>query len=490
MFFNQSKFTNLNTTKSNGNTQQATFETILTEEQNNRHHSLDEKSNKPDIIYGDSLQEQKPGMHFTNGRTMKIYAQQAVDHSKLQLLRERLDKLELQAEELLSKIDDETDIYHLSPEILQLLKKWSTIDSQIQNELFKNEKQLNVDLMLQSQDREFIKNNFIEKELHGLIEKLQNAMNDTELSNQDRVRFTKWINRLSDVNVSSSQNSMLSLLKTIKGELEQFMKVTESNRPLSAPLHVQLSRLITRLNDGSKMNVIHASSNESQLGTEEKTLWKELVKVYQKRRNFESIDQTDARVQRKDVSNWLSNMLERQAAHPGVVNQTGMNVTNMPMSKIEQYIIHLNQAQGAPPVDQQLIDEFQKILQTSKFLSQSNGKMQLSLSLRPENLGDMMVRFVQIDGDMAVKITVSSQAAKEMLEKNLHQLRNVFSPHQVMIERQELNLQSVNELQQNNHEEEENGEQQEKHQNRDESQHEDDDDFEMFLQEILMNERV
>src|SRR5699024_7038317 len=160
------------------------------------------------------------------------------------------------------------------------------------------------------------------------------------------------------------------------------------------------------------------------------------------------------------------------------------------MSKIEQYVIHLNHTQSGSSVEQQIIDEFQKIMQTSKLLSQPNGRMQLSLSLRPENLGDVMIRFVQIDGEMAVKITVSSQAAKEILEKNLHQLRNVFSPHQVVIERQKLNLQSENELQQNHHEEEESCEQQEEqHQNQDDGQHEIE-YFEMFLKKILMNEKV
>lgn len=43
---------------------------------------------------------------------------------------------------------------------------------------------------------------------------------------------------------------------------------------------------------------------------------------------------------------------------------------------------------------------------------------------------------MKIDGEMTVKITVMSQAAKELLEKNIHQLRHLFSPNQVVVERQ------------------------------------------------------
>src|SRR5699024_12226127 len=94
--------------------------------------------------------------------------------------------------------------------------------------------------------------------------------------------------------------------------------------------------------------------------------------------------------------------------------QKSMTFTSsMPLSKIEQYVIHLNQTQNAQPADQQLIEQFQKVMKTSKFLTMQNGTSQLNMTLRPENLGDMMVKLTQMNGEMTVKIVVTSAAAKE-----------------------------------------------------------------------------
>ncbi|WP_188205808.1 flagellar hook-length control protein FliK [Alkalibacillus aidingensis] len=109
------------------------------------------------------------------------------------------------------------------------------------------------------------------------------------------------------------------------------------------------------------------------------------------------------------------------------------------MSKLEQYTIHLSRTGGGQQTSssnqQQIIEQLQKIIQSSQF-GRSNGTNQLTIQLKPANLGNMTLQFTQIDGQMAVKISVMSHAAKEMLENNLNQLRHMFSPSQVVIERQ------------------------------------------------------
>src|SRR5699024_20730 len=96
-----------------------------------------EKNNMLDITYGESLQEQEQVMHFIHGEKAEIHIQQMMDHSNPQHLQQKLDKLALQAEELIAKVDDETDVAFVSPKILQLLEEWSSIDSQMQDELYK-----------------------------------------------------------------------------------------------------------------------------------------------------------------------------------------------------------------------------------------------------------------------------------------------------------------------------------------------------------------
>src|SRR5699024_10870850 len=162
----------MNTAKGEEINQQGTFETVLNEEQSNRYNSY-EKNNMLDITYGESLQEQAQLMHCIHGERAKIHIQQMMDHSNPQHLQQKLDKLALQAEELIAKVDDETDVAFVSPKILQLLEEWSSIDSQMQDELYKNESHSNVDI-IQSQANQHINSDFIEKELHELIDMLQN----------------------------------------------------------------------------------------------------------------------------------------------------------------------------------------------------------------------------------------------------------------------------------------------------------------------------
>src|SRR5699024_6022050 len=110
----------------------------------------------------------------------------------------------------------------------------------------------------------------------------------------------------------------------------------------------------------------------------------------------------------------------------------------IPMSKVEQYYIHVNSTQNTNSVDQQVIDQFEKIMNSSRFLSQPNGRMQLSIMLRPDHLGEMRINFTQIDGEMVVKISVHSAANKALVHRNLQQSMNIYSPQQVVIKRQEM----------------------------------------------------
>lgn len=62
---------------------------------------------------------------------------------------------------------------------------------------------------------------------------------------------------------------------------------------------------------------------------------------------------------------------------------------------------------------------------------------QLTITLNPVNLGNITVRLVEVDGEMTVKLLVTSNLTKNALETNIHQLKHVFSPHQISIEREE-----------------------------------------------------
>ncbi|TRM12403.1 flagellar hook-length control protein FliK [Lentibacillus cibarius] len=251
--------------------------------------------------------------------------------------------------------------------------------------------------------------------------------------------------------------------------------------------------------------------------TKEQVMWGELVQAFQKRNKLVAKQQynTNAKVTVADVAKWLQHALNSQGKADNVSNfrhpwqniirgtsqreetlspakqQAGSFTSSMPMSKTEQFIIHMNQANQAKPADQQLVEQFQKVMKTSGFSSMKNGTTQLNVTLRPENMGDMTVKLTQINGEMTVKILVTSAAAKDMLESNMHQLKHMFSPHQVTVEKQEMVTQHTQMFEQEQGEQPmgEHNQESGNHSEQDDEQ-QNEDDFDSYFQEVLLNEEV
>lgn len=190
----------------------------------------------------------------------------------------------------------------------------------------------------------------------------------------------------------------------------------------------------------SETDQSYTMSTHSTSETKVQMIWEELLNTYQKRNELVTNQhyQINAKVSTKDVSKWLHNIVSLQSSVEELHIPQTINISNQPLTKIEQYVIYLNQSGASQSEDKQLIDQFQQVMRTSRFLSFNNGVNQLSIALRPDNLGEMMVRFTELDGEITVKIIVSSQSARQMLESNIHQLKNMFSPHQVVIEERAL----------------------------------------------------
>ena len=136
----------------------------------------------------------------------------------------------------------------------------------------------------------------------------------------------------------------------------------------------------------------------------------------------------------------------------GIAQQVNIPIHfNGPMTPLEQYTIFVN-----------MIEQLQQMILSSRF-GQINGTNHLTIQLKPNHLGDLTIRFMEQDGQMIVKMIVQSKGAKELLEANIHQLRHMFAPNQVIIERQ-YQEQSFSLQQENVNKDEENtGEQHQKH---------------------------
>lgn len=294
------------------------------------------------------------------------------------------------------------------------------------------------------------------------------------------------------------------------GELDDWKPLDSQTQ--FAQLYAQAESLLASLSDGQDVfkvsprilellekwttlaNTFNQQVNgpilHSEIESEEFNIWEKLIVAYQKRSELATNQRyyANAQVTSKDIAKWLQNGLNTDPALEATSSSQQVNVSSVPISRLEQHVIHINQTETSEPAAKQLIDQFQSAMRTSRFLSMNNGVNQLSIAIRPDNLGEMMVRLTEINGEMTLKIIVSSQSTRQMLESNLHQLKNMFSPHQVVIEEQEINLQET----QSNNEEQAFDERDEDHseQSNQDNLKDIDEDIETSFHELLMNEKV
>lgn len=288
------------------------------------------------------------------------------------------------------------------------------------------------------------------------------------------------------------QQQLQSLMRKAEGIIKQAMDYQDIPKHAASLLKILEKWIVLqKQSDGNLVNKQQTIKNPIA-----NAIWQHLVQTYQKRNQLAQNRQynINAKVTSADVAKWLENALHNQLRLDSSKRQELVPAQQaMPMSKVEQYIIYINQTQGSKAADQQLIDQFQKVIKLSNFL-QLNGSSQLSLTLKPDNLGEMMVKLTQINGEMTVKILVTSQVAKDMLESNMHQLRHMFSPQQVVIDRQDINSSGAQSFQNdeekqsmNNHKQ---GQSQSKHSDDNKSQQQQPDDFESEFIEALLNRKV
>ena len=443
--------------------------------------SLEEQLGNGSMPMKDISQSNRIGTENEAGQLIKMFLGGVIQPSETMntLLGEgeKLEELEEQAEMLLSGMDGEEDIKEISAKLLHLLEQWSSI-AKPEDELVISTDETNRDSISSEILVEMLEN--IQASLIDDDKPLENIEDQLE-------NLLDWLNN-NPINLLEQA----TLFQNLKTQVEHILKQQNLSESSIDRLTFNIEQLLDRsLKKDGVLKLLNPEISEDKATSKEKAIWQELVQNYQKRKELASTYRTNASVETSDISKWLSHSINKQTTtnQNNITQSSGIGLTSLPMSQIEQYVIHVNQMQSSSSVDQQVIDQIEKIMASSKFLSQPNGRMQLSMMLRPENLGEMRVHFTQMDGEMVVKIAVNSGATKDLLERNLHQLRNVFSPHQVVVERQEINLQQSADVPEEQNDESFNDQDNNAQQNHDENQHNDDSN-EVDFREILMNEKV
>jgi flagellar hook-length control protein FliK len=307
------------------------------------------------------------------------------------------------------------------------------------------------------------------------------------------------LNLLAELNVQTDPAELIALqqqLTEILSKIENFLSEV-SNQQDSKKVAPKILELLQKWSEleskvaasGTTTNLVNTSKD-----AEVNPALKEILVAYQNRTKMTSKQQynTDSQVTVKDVAKWIENALHNQqmADKASPVQNASFN-PNTVMPKLEQYVIYVNQNQTNQSVEQQVMDQFQQVMKSSKFLSMPNGLNQLSIALRPQNLGEMMVRLTQINGEMTVNIVVTTQAAKEMLESNINQLKHMFSPQQVVIERQDVAAgQAQSQSKQNDEQLFNEHNQSQSEQSNQQEGNRNEEDFEAHLNDLILNEKV
>lgn len=83
---------------------------------------------------------------------------------------------------------------------------------------------------------------------------------------------------------------------------------------------------------------------------------------------------------------------------------------------------------------EQLMKELQNIFKRAN-LGQTGGTNRISIKLYPEHLGQLRIELLQTNGLLTARILASNVLGKEMLESQLHQLRQAFLQQNIQVER-------------------------------------------------------
>lgn len=292
------------------------------------------------------------------------------------------------------------------------------------------------DLSNSSGEKEQLLNNLYLKLLQGLTEEEQfPSLTKVTIANANETQ--------SNGPASDQFNKLFALLRTANAALQSF----EQSEDMKA------GRLF--LND---MQLVQKLSSE--LAPEElKHLLREAGVLERNESKFIAILQNlnriseistrstymyDSSLNTKDLKQWLAhieaNLNLSQVTLASVNQEPKLFQSQSALNHIEQYVLHANQAED-------LSSNLSKLLNRNQFfqIGQALNGNQMTIHLRPEHLGEMVVRFQQIDGETVVKLIVASAGAKQLLESNLNQLKNMFSPHQIIIEsREESSIPEVN----------------------------------------------
>ncbi|MFC3882570.1 flagellar hook-length control protein FliK [Bacillus songklensis] len=186
----------------------------------------------------------------------------------------------------------------------------------------------------------------------------------------------------------------------------------------------------------------------------------------------------------KNLTNTYETTLKTEET--SMVNNQQASSIGAPMSKVEQYVLHLGQGEKGQEAEK-LTKDFQQILSRS-VLTQNSQQTKLTIKLYPEHLGAVHIELLKNEHGMTAKFVASTQQAKELLESQLSSLKQAFIHQNVQVDK--IEIQQIQPLDQSlNHLLKDGSREQEKQQKEDERKDEEqsESNFAASFEEVLLN---
>lgn len=119
-----------------------------------------------------------------------------------------------------------------------------------------------------------------------------------------------------------------------------------------------------------------------------------------------------------------------------------------PMTKLQQYVLHVKETNGLPN-RQQFAKDFEQLLSKGTFTN-VGGKQQLTLQLHPQNLGSLNIQLTKVNGQLTATLITTSSEAKNLVQSSLHQLQGAFANQNLNVQKlQVVNSSGQHDAQQN-----------------------------------------
>jgi flagellar hook-length control protein FliK len=134
----------------------------------------------------------------------------------------------------------------------------------------------------------------------------------------------------------------------------------------------------------------------------------------------------------KDQQNGPSETAETKESDTSVQNSIVTNSMN-PISKMEQFVLHVGKE--TPTNYNQFVKDFSNILAKSQLTAGLDGTNKLLIKLYPEHLGSLRIELLQDKGIITAKLIASSGAAKDMLDSQMHQLKDAFTIQNIQVDK-------------------------------------------------------